>query len=86
MEPGEAQTFLGQFFKCRRLDAAAKSFRCTEADIVDQYDHNVGRTLGRLDLKPFGLGRIAGVHRGNDRGRWWLDRKHRAVHDKLICG
>jgi len=44
-------TLRSQRIKSRRLDGAAEGAGATEANVVDQYDYDIGRALGCLDLK-----------------------------------
>ena len=85
VEVVELQAALRELVHGRRANRAAEGARPTEADIVDQHDHDVGRLGRRLDLESRrGLG-VARIELLVGRRGRFRERQHRAVH-AAPCG
>jgi hypothetical protein len=79
----EAQPVLGQHIEGRRANGTAERARTTEADVVDQHDHDIRRSLGRLDLEARRRLRIACVEFFISLWLGLRDRQHCAIERLL---
>ncbi len=79
VEVVEAQAGLGELVHGRRADGTAERAGPAEADVVDQHDHDIGRSLGRLDLEARRRLGVARVELGVGRSLGLRDRQHRAI-------
>ncbi len=83
VEVVEAQAALRELVHGRRANRAAEGARPTEADVVDQHDHDVGGLGRRLDLEPSGRFRIPRIEFLVSRTGRFRDREDRAVEAAL---
>jgi hypothetical protein len=79
MEAIETQAVLGQPAEGRSLDRSTEGSRRPKSDIIDQHDHDVGRTHGSFDVERFGFGRVTRVHFRDGRLIWRGNRKDGSV-------